>query len=82
MWLPFWPQHPWFPDLLELLVAVPAFLSQRRDLLRQPHFHRFHQNLRVLRLTAYRISSDPLEPSVSLRQWLVSLPAADEPPPA
>ena len=82
LWLPFWPQHPWFPDLLELLVAVPTFLPQRRDLLRQPHFHRFHQNLRVLRLTAYRISSDPLEPSVSLRQWLVSLLAADEPPPA
>ena len=32
----FWPQHPWFPDLLELLVAVPVFLSQRRDLLRLP----------------------------------------------
>ena len=39
---PFWPQHPWFPDLLELPVAVPVFLPQRRDLLRQPHFHRFH----------------------------------------
>ena len=24
----FWPQHPWFPDLLELLVAVPVFLPQ------------------------------------------------------
>ena len=76
---PFWPQHPWFPDLL---VAVPVFLPQRRDLLRQLHFHRFHQNLLVLRLTAYCISSDPPEPSVSLRQWLVNLPAADELPPA
>ena len=59
---PFWPQHPWFPDLLELLVAVPVFLPRRKDLLRQPHFHCFHQNL--LRasadwLTAYRISSAP-----------------------
>ena len=78
---PFWPQHPWFPDLLELLVAVPVFLPQQRDLLRQPHFHRFLQNLRVLRLTAYSISSDPPEPSGSLRQWLINLPAADEPPP-
>ena len=34
---PFWPQHPWFPDLLELLVAVPVFLPRRKDLLRQPH---------------------------------------------
>ena len=55
-WLQCWPQHPWFPDLL---VAVPVSLPQWRDLLRQPHFHRFHQNLRVLRLTAFRILSDP-----------------------
>ena len=37
---PFWPQHPWFPDLLELLVDVPVFLPRRKDLLRQLHFHR------------------------------------------
>ena len=42
---PFWPQHPWFPDLLELLLEIPFFLPRRRDLLRQPHFH---QNLSVL----------------------------------
>ena len=53
---PFWPQHPWFPDLLELLVAVPFFLPRRRDLLKQPHFHHYHQNLPVLQLTAWRIS--------------------------
>ena len=55
---PFWPQHPWFPDLLELLVAVPFTLPRRRDLLRQPHFHHYHQNLPMLQLTAWRISSD------------------------
>ena len=77
----FWPQHPWFLDLLELLVAVPVFHPRRKDLLRQPHFHRFHQNLLVLQLTAYRISSDPPAPSASLRRWLGSLPAADAPPP-
>ena len=49
---PFWPQRGWFPDLLELLSGVPITLSDRRDLLRQPHFHRFHQNLPMLRLTA------------------------------
>ena len=78
---PFWPQHPWFPDLLELLVAVPVFLPRRKDLLRQPHFHCFHQNLPVFCLTAYHISSAPPAPSVSLRQWLDNLPAADAPPP-
>ena len=65
---PLWLQHPWFPDLLELLVAVPVFLPRRKDLLRQPHFHRFHQNLPVLRLTAYRISSAPPAPSAVARQ--------------
>ena len=73
---PFWPQHPWFPDLLELLAAVPVFLPQWKDLLRQPPFNCFHQNLHVLCLTAFRISSDPHEASASLRQWLTSLPAA------
>ena len=66
---------PWFPDLL---VAVPVSLPLWRDLLRQPHFHRFHQNLHVLRLTAFPISSDPPAPSASIRQWLISLPAAGE----
>ena len=43
---PFWPPRPWFPDLLDLLVEVPVLLPHRRDLLRQPHFHQFHGNLR------------------------------------
>ena len=74
---PLWPQHPWFPDILELLVEVLFFLPQRKDLLKQPHFHRFHQNLPVLRLIAYRISSDLHEASASLRQWLINLLTAD-----
>ena len=69
---PFWPQHPWFPNLLE----IPFFLPRRRDLLRQPHFHHYHQNLSVLQLTAYLISSDPHIMPVSLQRWLVSLPTA------
>ena len=52
---PFWPQREWFPDLLELLSDVPITLSSRKDLLRQPHFHRFHQNLPMLQLTAWRL---------------------------
>ena len=39
---PYWPQRPWFPDLLDLVVDGPVALPQSRDLLRQPHFHRFH----------------------------------------
>ena len=71
---PFWPQHLWFPDLLELLVDIPLSLPKRRDLLKQPHFHRFHQQLSMLRLTAFRISGDPLVRRASLTQWLVTYP--------
>ena len=63
---PFWPQRDWFPDLLELLSDVPITLSGRKDLLRQPHFHRFHLNLPMLQLTAWRLSSDsPVSPAVA-----------------
>ena len=75
---PFWPQHHWFPDLLE----IPLFLPQKRDLLRQPHFHHFHQNLSMLQLTTYRISGDPHIMQASLTWWLVNLPTADAAPPA
>ena len=75
---PFWPQHPWFPNLLELLVAVPVFLPRQKDLLRQPHFH---QNLPMLRLTAFHISSNPPVRSNYLLQWLANLPAAGSLPP-
>ena len=47
---PYWPQRPWFPDLLDLVVDGPVALPQSRDLLRQPHFHRFH--LGVSRLSS------------------------------
>ena len=79
---PFWPQREWFPDLLELLSDVPITLSGRKDLLRQPHFHRFHQNLPMLQLTAWRLSSDsPVRPA-SLLRWLDSLSSVEDCPPA
>ena len=76
---PFWPQRDWFPDLLELLSDVPITLSGRKDL-RQPHFHRFHLNLPMLQLTAWRLSSDsPVRP-VSLLRWLDSLSSVEDCP--
>ena len=77
---PFWPPRDWFPDLLELLSDVPITLSGRRDLLRQPHFHRFHQNLPMLRLTAWRLSSDSPSRPASLLQWLDSLSSVEDCP--
>ena len=77
---PFWPQREWFPDLLELLSDVPIALSSRKDLLRQPHFHRFHQNLPMLQLTAWRLSSDsPVRPA-SLLRWLDNLSSVEDSP--
>ena len=70
---PFWPQREWFPDPLELLSDIPIELPKRRDLLRQPHFNRFHENLPMLRLTAWRLSSDSPVRQASLRQWLDNL---------
>ena len=37
----FWPQHHWFPDLLE----IPLFCHKGGIFSRQPHFHHFHRNL-------------------------------------
>ena len=75
---PFWPQREWFPDLLELLSDIPIELPKRRDLLRQPHFHRFHENLPMLRLTAWRLSGDSPVRQASLRQGLANLPSVGE----
>ena len=76
---PLWPQREWFPDLLELLSDVPITLSSRKDL-RQPHFHRFHQNLPMLQLTAWRLSSDsPVKPA-SLLRWLDNLSSVEDCP--
>ena len=74
---PFLPLRPLFPDLLDLLVEVPVFLPQRRDLLRQPNFHQYHWSLRALGLTGFRIASDPRATLASLREWLTNLPSPE-----
>ena len=53
-------------------------LPKRRDLLRQPHFHRFHENLPMLCLTAWRLSSNSPVRRASLKQWLANLPSVGE----
>ena len=70
---PFWPQRSWFPELLEVLTEPPLLLPSRWDLLRQPHFRKFYQNLSMLRLHAWRLSSDLREPRASLVAWLDNL---------
>ena len=49
---PYWPQRPWFPELLDLVVDGPVALPLDKDLLSQPHVHRQHLGLSRLALPA------------------------------
>ena len=55
--VPYWPQRPWFLDLLDLAVDCLLALPMCPDLLRQLHFHRRHLGLCRLSLHAWRLSS-------------------------
>ena len=58
---PWWPRHPWFVQLLELLVATPVRLPMVEDLLLD-HPRRSTIPLRTLqslRLTVWTLSSSP-----------------------
>ena len=54
---PFWPQCPWFPDLLNLVVDGTVQLPLSPNLLRQPHFHCRHLGIHRLSLHAWQLSS-------------------------
>ena len=65
---PYWPQRPWFVDLLQLSVAPPVALPARSDLLFQPRSCRRYPGLHRLALHAWRLSSDSPERLVSPRR--------------
>ena len=54
---PWWPQREWFPDLQRLAVEQPILLPLRPDLLLQPLVKARHQNLPMLRLAAWKLST-------------------------
>ena len=58
--LPWWPNRPWFPLLLEFLVEVPRSLPLRHDVIVQPHNDLLHNNVIMLHLHVCRLSSDPV----------------------
>ena len=66
---PHWPQKEWFPDLMELSIDRPIQLPLRHDLLKQPHFARYHQGIHKLQLHAWRLSSDKLGHRASPVEW-------------
>ena len=65
---PYWPQRPWFVDLLQLSVAPPVTLPARPDLLFQPQSRWRYLGLHRLALHAWRLSSDSPERLVSPRR--------------
>ncbi|XP_064087520.1 uncharacterized protein LOC135202194 [Macrobrachium nipponense] len=66
----FWPQRPWFPDLMEVLSEPLILLPRNKDLLKQPHFHHYHKNLPVLNVAARRLCSEQPEGPVFRKEWL------------
>ena len=66
----YWPQRPWFVDLLQLSVAPPVPLSARTDLLFQPRSRRLFTGLHRLALHAWGLSSAFPGQLVSPQWWL------------
>ena len=65
---PYWPQRPWFSDLLQLSLEPPMLLPKRPDLLLLPRSRLLYQGLHRLQLRAWRLSgASPGQPA-SLRQ--------------
>ena len=58
------------PRLVRVAREPPLWLPERRDLLKQPHFHRFHQGVHTLNIHALRLSSSSPGMKVSLLEWL------------
>ena len=52
---PYWPQRPWFLDLLQLSLAPPVVLPNRPDLLLQHRSRLRYRGLHKLRLHAWRL---------------------------
>ena len=58
---PLWPDRPWFPELLSLLVLPPVFLPVISNLLAQLKGRILHQNPGHLQLHAWELSNNRSE---------------------
>ena len=76
---PFWPEKEWFEDLL-LLTQPPVALPWWDQLLRQPHFNRFHNGVHALNLYAWRLFSVSSESRAFREDLLLRCPAASAHP--
>lgn len=68
--LPLWPQQPWFPQLLAMIIATPLLLPESTNLLSMPQDSKVRKNaaplqkhpfLRKLKLTVFRLSGKSCE---------------------
>ncbi len=73
---PLWPRQVWFPRLLDLLVAAPVALPERRDLLSIPRSRTRvpPRTIRTLHLTAWLLSAEPSR----RRDFLKKLPVSQQ----
>lgn len=55
---PFWPNQPWFPLLLEMLIDRPFLFPLRPNLLTQAKGRIVHQRLQHVQLAAWKLSPD------------------------
>ena len=53
---PFWPQRPWFPRLLRLLVGLPKMFPVQKDLVVQPMSLIPHHKVESLHLSLWPLS--------------------------
>ena len=58
---PLWPDRPWFPELLRLLVSPPVYLPEIPKLLTQLKGKIIHQNPGPLQLHAWELSNNHSE---------------------
>jgi len=54
--VPYWPQRPWFPKLLSLLVGIPRALPHQKDLLKQPLSQLIFPSIESLHLSFWILS--------------------------
>ena len=72
---PLWLEKEWFADLLLLLTQPPVAFPWGDQLLRQPHFNRFHNSVHALNLHAWRLSSVSSESQAFREDLLLRCPA-------
>lgn len=64
---PQWPRRHWYPELLQLLIAVPIRIPVIPELLCQPKTRIYHPNPQVFKLTAWLLSTNGLQQKAFLK---------------